>query len=143
MSTVTRYGRSINYLTKEEWFTAKGAAAMFLLQRLGELREEYKKYGAIKRRNPYFGYKELSEMVQKETGIEVEHHLDMGHLVGELSEDMEKLGIGMISSLVVTRDYDGAITPGGGYYKLAAHLGRTVGDKLLFWHGEVNRMVSA
>lgn len=63
-------------------------------------------------------------------------------MLGEISEESDADGRGMLSVLVVHKDGDGR--PGGGFFELAAKLGRAAGsDHDLLWIEEMNRVTAA
>lgn len=63
---------------------------------------------------------------------------EIGHLLGEISEDEANQGRPMLSAIVVTT----AGHPGPGFFELARHLGRLHSDardeELRFWKAEVD-----
>lgn len=62
-------------------------------------------------------------------------------LLGEVSEEEDGEGRGMLSVLVVHKDGD--MRPGRGFYDLASSLGRYVGDEEVFWVKELRRVITA
>ena len=126
MSHTTRYDRTISYVDTETWGMIKGIVLVLLVNRIRAAQAEKKLHKRIVKQ-PYIFYGELSEEIKKLIGVEVDPHFDMGHVVGELSEDEFKRGNGMISALVVTKDEDTEeITPGKGFFDLAKTLGQKV-----------------
>lgn len=82
-------------------------------------------------------YQEIAKLV----GLPLEGNYmgaEIGHLLGEISEDEAKQGRPMLSAIVVTTGGH----PGPGFFELARHLGRLKGtirdDKLRFWEKEVS-----
>jgi hypothetical protein len=68
---------------------------------------------------------------------------ELGHLLGEISEDEVKYGRPMLSTIVVTT----AGHPGPGFFELARKLKRLAatspGEELLFWEKEVAAVYEA
>jgi hypothetical protein len=62
---------------------------------------------------------------------------DFHGLLGQLSEDSDAEGNGMISALVVHKD---DLRPGHGFFLLAAQLHRDVSDADKCWINELNRV---
>jgi len=65
---------------------------------------------------------------------------DFHGLLGQLSEESDQEGKGMISALVVLKDDE---RPGKGFFTLAKELGRDVLDPDKCWIAELNRVYSA
>jgi hypothetical protein len=65
------------------------------------------------------------------------HQFAMFAMLGEISEDEDSLGRGMLSAYVVSAETG---LPGGGFFELAEKLGRRADDRLAFWVGEIKRV---
>ena len=81
-------------------------------------------------------YQEVAKLV----GLPLEGNYmgaEIGHLLGEISEDEVRQGRPMLSAIVVTT----AGHPGPGFFELARHLGRLTGssrdEEIKFWNAEV------
>lgn len=61
-------------------------------------------------------------------------------LLGEISTQENAAGRGMLSALVVRKDYG---QPGEGFFDLAQKLGRDISNKHEFWTEEVKRVYAA
>ena len=61
-------------------------------------------------------------------------------LLGDLSEDEDREGRGMLSVLVVHKSGD--LKPGQGFFDLAEELGRSLGDNDKTWIAEMNFVTS-
>jgi hypothetical protein len=92
---------------------------------------------ARKKRRPMY-YSELSSKITSIT-FQPDSH-DLHGLLGQLSEDSEAEGKGMISALVVHKE-DGR--PGNGFFTLAKELGRDISDPEKCWLNELNRVYAA
>lgn len=64
----------------------------------------------------------------------------LAHMLGEVSDDEDTAGRGMLSAYVVSDETGG---PGGGFFELAATLGRDVRDRDAFWVAELHRVEAA
>ena len=62
----------------------------------------------------------------------------MNTLLGQISEDEDKAGRGMLSVVVVHKTGDQR--PGPGFFEWAEELGYEVGDKDEFWIAMLNRV---
>ena len=65
---------------------------------------------------------------------------DFHGLLGQLSEESDEEGKGMISALVVHKEGG---RPGRGFFTLAKELGRDISDSEKCWSGELNRVYNA
>jgi hypothetical protein len=65
------------------------------------------------------------------------HQLALFAILGEISEEEDSLGRGMLSAYVVSADTG---IPGGGFFELAEKLGRRADDRLAFWVEEIKRV---
>jgi hypothetical protein len=112
-----------NYgFTPKEWAAAKNEAKELLVARA-------KVRGMI----PY------SELVAKITSIRLEaHDQRLFHLLGELSEEEDASGRGMLSVIVVHKSGD--MQPGPGFFELAKNLGRDTSDILKCWIEELKKV---
>ena len=73
--------------------------------------------------------------------IEIEpHSYALAHMLGEVSDDEDSAGRGMLSAYVVSAESGG---PGGGFFELAEKLGRDVADRDKFWVEELHHVESA
>ena len=108
--------------TDEQWSTAK-AEVMAILSARAKLR------GMI----PY------SELAPKIKAIPLAaHDQRLFHLLGEVSEEEDVAGRGMISVIVVHKTGD--MQPGPGFFELASRLGRDTSDILECWIKELKRV---
>jgi hypothetical protein len=62
----------------------------------------------------------------------------LAHLLGEISEEEDAAGRGMLSVIVVHKDGD--MQPGPGFFQLAKKLGRDTSDKTTCWVEELRRV---
>ena len=60
------------------------------------------------------------------------------HFLGEISQEEDASGRGMLTVLVVHRSGD--MQPGPGFYELASYLGRDTRDVLKCWIDELHRV---
>ena len=65
------------------------------------------------------------------------HSYALAHMLGEVSDDEDSAGRGMLSAYVVSAETGG---PGGGFFELAEKLGRDVRDRDAFWVAELRRV---
>jgi molybdopterin synthase catalytic subunit len=108
--------------TSKEWISAKCEARDILAAR-AKLR------GMI----PY------SDLAAKITSIRLEaHDQRLFHLLGELSEEEDACGRGMLSVIVVHKSGD--MQPGPGFFELAKRLGRDTSDILNCWIKELKKV---
>ena len=68
------------------------------------------------------------------------HDFRLFGLIGDISEEENALGRGMLSALVVTQDER---KPGLGFFELAKKLGFKPRNHLAFWSKEVERVYAA
>ena len=68
------------------------------------------------------------------------HSYALAHMLGEVSADEDSGGRGMLSAYVVSADTGG---PGGGFFELAAQLGRKFEDRDAFWIAELKLVEAA
>lgn len=90
------------------------------------------------RRKQTIAYSDLAAQIAS-IRFEANDHL-FHELLGQLSEDEDAAGRGMISVLVV---YKSDPMPGPGFFKLAARLGRTEHDRKALWINEFKKVVEA
>jgi len=62
----------------------------------------------------------------------------LAHMLGEISEEEDATGRGMLSVIVVHKDGD--MQPGPGFFQLAKKLGRDTSDKTTCWVEELRRV---
>jgi molybdopterin synthase catalytic subunit len=112
-----------NYgFTPKEWAAAKREAKDLLVARA-------KVRGMI----PY------SELAAKIKSVQLEaHDQRLFHLLGELSEEEDASGRGMLSVIVVHKAGD--MQPGPGFFELAKQLGRDTSDILKCWVEELKKV---
>jgi len=80
-----------------------------------------------------------SELAQNVHAISLEaHDFRLFELIGELSEEENAAGRGMISALVIHKSGD--MQPGPGFFELTEHLGKDTSDILKCWITEVKRV---
>ena len=81
------------------------------------------------------------ELASKIKSVSLEpHQYAMFAILGEVSDDEDSMGRGMLSAYVVTAETG---IPGGGFFELAEKLGRRVDDRLAFWVEEIRRVDAA
>ena len=81
-------------------------------------------------------YSELAEEVQ---AIPLEpHSTAMDGILGDLSEEEDMYGRGMISAVVVHKEGDKR--PGKGFFELAKKLGYDTSDKELLWVQQLSKV---
>lgn len=81
------------------------------------------------------------ELASKVKSISLEpHQYAMFAILGEVSDDEDSIGRGMLSAYVVTAETG---IPGAGFFELAEKLGRHVDDRLAFWVEEIRRVDAA
>jgi len=81
------------------------------------------------------------ELASKVKSIWLEpHQYAMFAILGEVSDDEDTMGRGMLSAYVVTAETG---IPGAGFFELAEKLGRHVDDRLAFWVEEIRRVDAA
>lgn len=80
-----------------------------------------------------------SELAAKIASILFEaHDQRLFHLLGELSQEEDASGRGMLSVIVVHKSGD--MQPGPGFFELAKQLGRDTSDILKCWIEELKRV---
>jgi len=113
----TKYGYKV-----EDWDAAKE-------EMKGILSERAKLRGMI----PY------SELVGRIQAIRMEpDSYALAHMLGEVSEEEDAAGRGMLSVIVVHKVGD--MQPGPGFFQLAKKLGRDTSDILTCWVEELKRV---
>lgn len=65
---------------------------------------------------------------------------DLHQILGEISEEEDAAGKGMLSAVVVAKESG---VPGSGFFELARKLGRDLSDELSFWRQERDRLRDA
>jgi hypothetical protein len=81
------------------------------------------------------------ELASKVKSILLEpHQYAMLAILGEVSDDEDSIGRGMLSAYVVTAETG---IPGAGFFELAEKLGRHVDDRLAVWVEEIRRVDAA
>lgn len=81
-------------------------------------------------------YSELSSEVRS---IRIEPFgLPMSEMLGEISEEEDAAGRGLLTVIVVHKSGD--MEPGVGFYDLAAKLGRDTSDRLRLWVSELHKV---
>jgi hypothetical protein len=81
-------------------------------------------------------YSELSNEIRS---IRIEPFgLPMSEMLGEISEEEDAAGRGLLTVVVVHKSGD--MEPGTGFYDLAAKLGRDTSDKLRLWVSELHKV---
>lgn len=65
------------------------------------------------------------------------HSYALAHMLGEVSDDEDAVGRGMLSAYVVSGETH---APGDGFFELAEKLGRNVRDREAFWVAELRRI---
>jgi len=81
-------------------------------------------------------YSELSNEIRS---IRIEPFgLPMSEMLGEVSEEEDAAGRGLLTVIVVHKAGD--MEPGAGFYDLAAKLGRDTSDKLKLWVSELHKV---
>jgi hypothetical protein len=115
----TRYGHS-----PAAWDAAREEMRRLLIGRAGEGRT--------------IAY---SDLVYQVKTIKLEPDSDaLAAMLGEISEEEDALGHGMLSVLVVHKDGDGR--PGPGFFQLAKKLERDTSDRDQCWVNEFNHVLS-
>ncbi|SEC02467.1 hypothetical protein [Paraburkholderia caballeronis] len=108
--------------TQKEWSDAKREAKEILATRA-------KVRGMI----PY------SDLVARIKSVRLEaHDQRLFHLLGEISEEEDDAGRGMLSVIVVHKTGD--MQPGPGFFDLAEQLGRNTSDILKCWIDELKKV---
>jgi hypothetical protein len=90
------------------------------------------------KKDEFITYSELANSV---TSIRIEaHDFAMIRLLDEISKDEDAAGRGILTALVVLKDER---VPAEGFWASARGIGRTIGDKWVFWAEEVKRVMAA
>ncbi len=80
-----------------------------------------------------------SDLIDEIEACELEPHgPQLAHMLGEISEEEDKAGRGMLTVLVVHKFGD--YMPGLGFFELARSLGYDTNDREAFWIGELERV---
>lgn len=80
-----------------------------------------------------------SELAAKIKSVRLEaHDQRLFHLLGELSQEEDAEGRGMLSAMVVHKTGD--MEPGPGFFELAKELGHDASDKTKFWIEEMKKI---
>jgi hypothetical protein len=109
----------------------------FPLKTWNKAKDEAK--NALMERARVRGMMPYSELVTHIQAIQLEaHDTRLFHLLGEMSEEENDAGRGMISALVVHKAGD--MHPGPGFFELADHLGKDTSDILKCWINEVKKV---
>jgi hypothetical protein len=99
----------------------------FPLKAWNKAKDEAK--NALMERARVRGMMPYSELVTHIKAMQLEaHDTRLFHLLGEISEEENDAGRGMISALVVHKAGD--MQPGPGFFELADHLGKDTSDIL-------------
>lgn len=78
-----------------------------------------------------------SDLVTKIRAISIDaHDVRLSHLLGEIAEEEDEAGRGMLTVFVVHKNGDHR--PGKGFFEMAQRLGRNVRDEDEFWICEFN-----
>jgi len=110
--------------TDRQWKEAKTEAISVLRER------------AARRSNQTISYSELVEHIK---AIKLPaHDARLAHMLGEISSEEDAAGRGMLTVLVVHKEY---VRPGDGFFELARSLGRDVRDREKVWITEFNRVI--
>lgn len=81
-----------------------------------------------------------SDLAQQIISIHFGPHEHIFHLMlGQISEEEDAAGRGMLSVLVVHKGGNGM--PGEGFWDLARRLGRDTRDKVVFWAKETQEVI--
>ena len=80
-----------------------------------------------------------SELSRKLTSIAIAPFgSPMSEMLGEIAEEEDRAGHGLLTVLVVHKSGD--MEPGVGFYELAEKLGRDVSDRLNLWVTELHKV---
>ena len=108
--------------TDDKWSEAKTQARLLLIERA--------------RVRGMIPYSELAGLI---SAIDLEaHDQRFFHLLGELSEEEDAAGRGMLSVIVVHKARD--MQPGPGFFELAKRLGRDTSDIVSCWVKELHKV---
>ncbi|HEY1939320.1 MAG TPA: hypothetical protein VGJ33_15420 [Candidatus Angelobacter sp.] len=81
-----------------------------------------------------------SDLAQRVTGICFDPHDRVFHfMLGQISEEEDAAGRGMLSVLVVHKGGDGM--PGAGFWDLAKQMGKDTRNKIDFWVRETQEVM--
>jgi hypothetical protein len=111
--------------SQDRWDKAKGEA-WTILARIAKTKGK-----------PIF-YSELNRKISA-ISFQPDGH-DFHNMLGQLSEESDQDGKGLISALVVHKEDE---RPGNGFFTLAKELGRDVSDREKCWIAEVDRVYGA
>jgi hypothetical protein len=101
--------------------------------------EMYQILKRVASRQDMITYGDLSDEL---TSIRIDPHDNaMGAMLGQISEEEDASGRGMLSALVVHKDND--VMPGKGFFDCAAALGRDITDRDSMWVEELRRVYEA
>ena len=115
--TTTKYGYKA-----EDWEAAKEEMRQILVER-----------ACLRGMIPY------SDLVSRIEAIRMEpDSFALAHMLGEISQEEDAAGRGMLSVIVVHKDGD--MQPGPGFFQLAKKLGRDTSDKTTCWVEELRRV---
>jgi len=112
-------------ITQEDWDATKAEALAVLTEK------------ARQRHSQTIAYSELADQIGPLVFGPHDHNFH--ELLGEISEDQNAVGRGMISVLVIYKD-PAKMKPGPGFFKLARKLGHT-GDDEQIWSVEFQRVL--
>jgi hypothetical protein len=110
-------------LTPKEWDDSKAEARDILIARASD------HLGMIP-------YGELASKIKVATFQP--HEYALWALIGEISEEEDDAGRGLLSVIVVHKNGD--MEPGHGFYELASSRGRDMSDRVKGWIAEVHRV---
>ena len=115
--TTSKYGYKA-----EDWAAAKEEMRQILMER-----------ASLRGMIPY------SDLVSRIETIRMEpDSFALAHILGEISEEEDAAGRGMLSVIVVHKVGD--MQPGTGFFQLAKKLGRDTSDILVCWMDELKRV---
>lgn len=93
----------------------------------------------VARRGGLNGVITYSDLTTQVSTTELDPHSPvLASLLGEISEEEDKAGRGMLSVIVVHKRGD--MMPGPGFFELAKRLGRSVQDIEKTWVDEINQV---
>ena len=82
-----------------------------------------------------------SDLASAITEINIEaHDARLFHLLGQISQEEDAIGHGMLTVIVVHKNGD--MEPGPGFFELAKELGRDTSDSLVCWVNELHKVHS-
>ncbi len=115
--TTTKYGYKA-----EDWEAAKEEMRQILVER-----------ACLRGMIPY------SDLASRIEAIRMEpDSFALAHMLGEISQEEDAAGRGMLSVIVVHKIGD--MQPGPGFFQLAKKLGRDLSDKTTCWVEELHRV---